>query len=160
MRYALAFTAGVAVFALATFTAADRGPGTAGIYRCRSAAHGVAWSGGVESDACDGPLPDGTFGGEAITGMDPDGTINPLSGPVVSCTVQLDRLVQGRAVPVPGWLATQDGTDPEYFDGRFCDAMGAWTPAPGVYSVTVVYRLADGRAVATVQGPAAYYPGS
>ena len=79
---------------------------------------------------------------------------------MLSCTVQLDRIVNGRAVPVPGSPATQDGADPEYFDGRFCDAMGAWTPAAGLYTVTTVYRPAGGRTVAAVQGPAVHYPGA
>lgn len=159
MRRTLSIATAAAVLATLVPSAAAPTTVPANPYQCRSTGQAPFWSGGVESDACDGPLPGGAFGGEAITGMDPDGTINPTSGLVFSCTVQLDRIVDGRAVPVPGAQATQSGTDPEYFDGRFCDAMGTWTPAPGVYAVTVIYRSADGRTTATMQGPAVYYPG-
>ncbi|GAA2019056.1 hypothetical protein GCM10009839_14270 [Catenulispora yoronensis] len=129
-------------------------------YSCRSAHVGAYRTGGVLSDACDGLLPDGSFGGEALTGFGPDEQIDPSSGRVRSCTVQLNRVERGRAVPVPGANATEAGRHPEYFDGRgFCDAMDAWRPAPGFYNVTVFYRLADGTVVQTVQGPVAYYPG-
>lgn len=128
-------------------------------YSCRSAHAGAYWHGGIESDACDGLLPDGEFGGEGITGFDADERINHASGRVRSCTVQLNRIVHGRAVPVPGASSTESGRDREYFDGRFCDAMDAWTPPRGFYNVTVTYRTGAGRMVQTVQGPVAFYPG-
>lgn len=129
-------------------------------YTCRSSHIGAYRTGGVLSDACDGPLPDGSFGGEALTGFGPDERIDHSSGRVRSCTVQLNRIVHGRAVPVPGANATEAGRHPEYFDGRgFCDAMDSWRPPPGFYNVTMFYRLPGGTVVQTVQGPAAYYPG-
>lgn len=131
-------------------------------YSCRSAhTHSAYWFRGVESDACDGPLPDGTFGGEAATGFDANERINHRSAPVRACTVQLNRIVHGKAIPVPGANSTESGRigGSEYFDGRFCDAMSAWRPPSGFYNVTVTYRTAAGRVVQTVQGPVAFYPG-
>jgi hypothetical protein len=129
-------------------------------YSCRSAHVGAYWYHGVESDACDGLLiTDGRFGGEAITGFGPDERIDHRSGPVRSCTVQLNRVVNGLAIPVPGARVTNTGRDRDYFDGRFCDAMGSWTPPSGFYNVTAIYRTGDGRTIETVQGPVAYYPG-
>jgi len=145
--------------ATASVPQASSAPHSVNPYSCRSAHVGAYWHGGVESDACDGPLPDGTFGGEGITGFGPDERINHASGRVRSCTVQLNRIVHGRAVPVPGASNTETGRTPEYFDGRFCDAMDAWTPPRGFYNVTVTYRTAAGPIVQTVQGPVAYYPG-
>jgi hypothetical protein len=154
MRRPLCLLAATVAAVAAIPSAADPESGMPNPYRCRSAAAGTFWFGGVESDACDGPLPDGTFGGEAITGLDPDGTINLTSGPVLWCTVQLDRVVDGRAVPVPGATVTQSGQDPEYFDGRFCDAMATWASLPaGLYAITAAYRTASGTAVQRVQGP-------
>jgi hypothetical protein len=127
-------------------------------YSCRSASKGAYWYGGIESDACDGPVTDGTFGGEAITGMDPNGTINHTSGTVTSCTVQLNHVVNGVAYAVPGASNTESGGDPAYFDGRFCDAFGSWRPAAGYYNVTTLYRH-NGVLYQTVQGPVKYYPG-
>jgi hypothetical protein len=143
----------------ATVPQAPGGPHTANPYSCRSAHTRAYWHGGVESDACDGPLPDGTFGGEGITGADPNERINHGSGRIRSCTVQLNRVVHGRAYSVPGASNTESGRDREYFDGRFCDAMDAWSPPRGFYNVTVTYRTATGKVVQTVQGPVAFYPG-
>ena len=127
-------------------------------YSCRSATKGNYWYGGVESDACDGPVTDGTFGGEAITGMDSNGAINDSSGAVTSCTVQLNHIVNGVAYAVAGASYTQRGQDPTYFDGHFCDAIDAWRPAAGTYNVTTSY-VHNGGNVVTVQGPAKYYGG-
>jgi len=149
--------AAVLLAGTATVPQAASTPHTVNPYSCRSAHAGAYWHGGVESDACDGPLPDGTFGGEGITGFDPGERINHGSGRVRSCTVQLNHVVHGRAYPVPGASNTETGRTPEYFDGRFCDAMDAWTPPRGFYNVTVTYRTAAGRIVQTVQGPVAYY---
>ena len=151
--------AAVLLAGTATVPQAASTPHTVNPYSCRSAHAGAYWHGGVESDACDGPLPDGTFGGEGITGFDPGERINHASGRVRSCTVQLNRIVHGRAVPVPGASDTETGRTPEYFDGRFCDAMDSWAPPRGFYNVTVTYRTAAGGVVATVQGPVAFYPG-
>ena len=127
-------------------------------YSCRSATAGNYWHNGVESDACDGPIADGTFGGEAITGMDSNGAINDNSGSVTSCTVQLNHVVNGTAYPVPGANYTQYGQDPTYFDGHYCDAMDAWRPAAGYYNVTTSY-VHNGSNTVTVQGPVKYYGG-
>lgn len=154
MRRALSIATAAAVLAAVVPSAADPTTAPANPYRCRSAEQAAFWSGGIESDACDGPLPNGSFGGEAITGMDPDGTINPTSGPVLSCTVQLDRVVGGWIMPVPGAQVVQDGADSEYFNGRYCDAMGAWSNLPaGVYTVTAIYKTASGVVAQAGQGP-------
>lgn len=152
-------TAAVLLVGTATVPQASSAPHSVNPYSCRSAHVGAYWHGGVESDACDGPLPDGTFGGESITGLDRNEQINHASGRVRSCTVQLNRIVHGRAVPVPGASNTEYGRTREYFDGRFCDAMDSWSPPRGFYNVTVTYRTASGGTVTTVQGPVAFYPG-
>ena len=151
--------AAVLLASTATVPQTSSGQHSANPYSCRSAHAGAYWHGGVESDACDGPLPDGTFGGEGITGLDPSERINHASGRVRSCTVQLNRIVHGKAIPVPGASRTDYGRTPEYFDGRFCDAIDAWRPPRGFYNVTVTYCTAAGRIVQTVQGPVAFYPG-
>ncbi|MBS2531946.1 hypothetical protein KGQ20_04100 [Catenulispora sp. NF23] len=128
-------------------------------YSCRSAHVAAYWFRGVESDACDGPLPEGTFGGEGMTGFGPGEQINHASGRVRSCTVQLNHVVRGQVIPVPGASNTETGRTPEYFDGRFCDAMDSWAPPRGFYNVSVTYCTTTGGAVQTVQGPVAFYPG-
>lgn len=147
----------VAISTLAVFLAAPvvQASATSATYSFRSDTNPPYWYQGVRSDAGDGYFGDGVFTGEAVAIVDGSPVYTGSTGPLGQCKVQLNRIVNGVASAMPGYVHTGTSLDL----GRSCDAWGTWDIPAGTYNVTTSYTV-NGRWVTTVQGPVSNYPGN